>query len=806
MKIKNSFSFLVSFCFLLGTFTITGQDGGPNHQGFLEQAFKLEDQENQLDSLVVWQERILIHIDKPVISEGNPIFFKAYTLTGPNRIRVSQSKVLKVELVNQSKEILSTQYHKIENGMCNGAFLIPKKLEKEVYTLRAYTRWMQNYGESFYATKKLVLGAIEKQSVSTEIDKQVINISFHPEGGNLISDFNNRILIKATSKKGTPINLTGNIIDGLGRKIVSTVSYANGLMSVIFMPSATEQYSLETKDGSLYKLPNVLEKGYLLNVNNLSSSLLRVHIQASPSITNKAIWIKGEMAGVTYLDKKLDLISSEAKLEISKKEIPFGIMNILLVDENEKVLSKRPVLIDTDKNLKLSILPLNTKNKKNQLAYKIHVTDENGKPISTEISFSATDLINQNQSDKIRENHDFIWDVDDAVKNSEKVERFIKDLELLTYEGNKEFDYKSLPNKIKYPFQKGLDLFGYAYDLNNKLLKNTKIQMLSNSDASLIIRELKTDGSGLLRIENLQLIGENKLIFRTDGDDTKSRLVKLVPIEKSHDEYGNSKSVLDFKKRKNKESVQASPWEPIESEDLIELKEVEVFERKVERKRAMPAVYGLQATTSRTVVQDIEKPKFLFQLLSEIPGLRVFGSLEFPTIGVVRNSNSLEPINTNSFGATLDKKGPLWVIDGFIWGNELGIVPEMGLNSWGIDRIEFLVGAEASIYGSRSANGVFLIYTRNGSDVDYVNRKEGFINFQGYFESPSFESYSEIITKKPKKYKGKANTLFWNPSIKTDQNGEAIVRFIPPVEYRDIEIRVSAVTKDGKIASVKSIF
>jgi len=806
MKIKNPFYFLVLFCFLLGTFTISAQGGGPNEQGFLPKAFKLEVQENQADSLVIWQERILMHIDKPIINEGSPLFFKTYLFTGPNRIRVSQSKVLKVELVNQSKDILTTQYHKIKNGMCNGTFLIPKKLENGVYTLRAYTRWMQNYGASFYATKKLVLGAVEKQSISTEIDKQEINISFHPEGGNLVSDFNNRLLIKATSKKGTPINLAGNIIDGLGRKIVSTVSYANGLMSVIFKPSAKEQYALETEDGSLYKLPSVLDKGYMLNVNNLSTTLLRVHIQASTSIRNKPIWIKGEIAGVTYLDKKLELIGSEAKLEISKKEIPFGTMNILLVDENEKILAKRPVLIDTDENLKLSILPLNTKNKENELAYKIHVTDENGKPISTEIAFSATSPIKQNQPIKIKENHDFLWKVADYAKNSEKVERFLKDLELLTSGGNEKLDYKSFPDKIRYPFQKGLDLFGYAYDLNNKLLKNTKIQMLSNSDASLIIRELKTDGSGLLRIENLQLIGENKLIFRTDGDDTKSRLVKLVPIEKIHDEYYYSKPVLDFKKRKNKESVQPSPWEQIQSEDLIELKEVEVSERKKERKRAMPAVYGLQATNSRTVVQDIDKPKFLFQLLSEIPGLRVFGSLEFPTIGTLRNSNSLDFNNTNSFGSTLSNKGPLWVIDGFIWGNEQGIVPEMGLNSWGIDRIEFLVGAEASIYGSRSAEGVFLIYTRNGSDVDYVNRKEGYINFQGYFDSPSFDSYSEIITKKPKKYKNKTTTLFWNPNIKTDKNGEAVVRFIPPIEYKNIEIKVSTVTKNGKVASVKSIF
>ena len=803
LKIKNSFSFLVFHFFLLMVYTLSAQKSGPNQQDFLEEIFELEVQRNQSDSLVIWQERILMHIDKPVINEGSPLFFKAYTLTGPKRVRASQSKVLKVELLNQSNGIIATQYHRIENGMSIGAFLIPKKLEKGVYRLRAYTRWMQNYGETFYTTKKLVLGTYENENLIMDDDKKMVEVSFYPEGGNLVSGLNNRLLIKATTKFGTPVDLIGNIIDDSGNKIVSTVPYENGMMSVIFVPSSGEEYSLETTDGNLFKLPKVQDIGYILNVNNLNSALLRVQIQASQYTTNKAIWIRAEMAGVTYLNKKIELKSSEAKLEISKEGIPFGIMDISLVDENEKILSRRPVFIDANKNLTLSILPLNTN--KNELAYKIRVTDKNGKPIPTEVSFSVTNLIHQNQSGIIRENNDFIWDIDDAAKNTEKVERFIKDLELLTNEKNKEFDYQSLPNKIKYPFQKGLDLFGYAYDLNNKLLKNTKVQMLSNSDASLIIRELKTDNSGRIRIENLQLVGKNKLIFRTEGDDTKSRLVKLVPIQNSYDKDHKPKSVLAYKTPKNRETIQTSPWEPIKDNDLVELNEVIVSETKIQRKRAMLATYGMKAIKTKTAVQDIERPKFLFQLLSEIPGLIVTGSLESPSVGLISNSNSL----TNSRSDVtniLDQKGPLWVIDGLAVENFPGINPTWGLNFQDIDRIELLNSSDWSMYGSRGSNGVMMIYTRNGSDFDYVNRKEGYINFQGYNESLSFDRYSETLSKRPKKYEDKATTLFWNPSVKTDENGEAIVRFISPVAYDNLEIKVSTVTKNGEVASTKAIF
>ncbi|CAN0604806.1 unnamed protein product [Ectocarpus sp. 12 AP-2014] len=86
----------------------------------------------------------MVHIDKPIITENQPLFFKGYSLTGPNKIRATLSKVLKVELLNGNKELLAIEYHKIEDGMAQGAFNVPKNLKEGAYTLRADTRWLQN--------------------------------------------------------------------------------------------------------------------------------------------------------------------------------------------------------------------------------------------------------------------------------------------------------------------------------------------------------------------------------------------------------------------------------------------------------------------------------------------------------------------------------------------------------------------------------------------------------------------------------------------------------------------------------------
>ncbi|MDT0622624.1 TonB-dependent receptor [Croceitalea vernalis] len=793
MNLKTTLSIGLFFCFLTVPSSIKAQIGGPNLQDlevYFESDLPEDFQQNELDSLISWQERILLHIDKPIVNEGSPLFFKAYTLTGPNRVRATLSKVLKVELISKSQDVLVTQYHQIQEGMSEGVFEIPKKLENGSYTLRAYTRWMQNYGESFYAIKKLVLGEVDDAFANNE---EVV-VSFHPEGGGLISNFNNRLLIKASTKEGYPANIKGDIIDEEGNRIMPLVSFDNGIMSTIFKPNSNQNYRLKTNDGSIFKLPRVNEKGYVLNVNNLNPELLNIRVQASPEISNRVVKINGIMGGVTYFSNKLDLKTSLAELQISKKGIPFGVMTISLVDENNQQVSKRPVFIDVDNTLKLSIAPLNENGKSGELAFKVKVSDSDDNPVATQVTLSATNTVSRVNEIKIEEHSGFNWERDELVKtakNSARTNRFKKDLELLISSENSSPSFQNLPDKIKYPFQKGLDLFGYAYDLNNKLLENTKIQMLSASDANVVVKELETDGSGRIRIENLQLVGDNELIFRTKGDDTKSRLVKLVPIQESYDEDHKPKSILDFKKTKNRDAVQSSPWQPISSDDMIELEEVVVLESKMKENKTTPSVYGI--VPDRVVFQDVKRPVTIPQLLMGIPGVQVigFGTLE-PRLSLPRAAG-MGPV--------------LWVIDGFPLIQPTSLLDIINLiSSADVERIEILYGAQAAIYGTRASGGAIVLYTRSAAGLDYINRKEGRLNFQGYYESLSFDSYSELLSKRPKKYEDKATTLFWNPNIQTDENGEAIVRFTPPIDYKNLKIKVSTVTEKGEIASTKLIF
>jgi len=97
-------------------------------------------------------EKIYLHLDRPNYLQGDTIWFKAYSWFGFDQKPDTVSKVLYVELLNPLGTIEQKRKLLIENGTSHGEFSLGKTIIPGKYTLRAYTRWMQNMntGEPYY--------------------------------------------------------------------------------------------------------------------------------------------------------------------------------------------------------------------------------------------------------------------------------------------------------------------------------------------------------------------------------------------------------------------------------------------------------------------------------------------------------------------------------------------------------------------------------------------------------------------------------------------------------------------------------
>ncbi|MBX2915858.1 MAG: carboxypeptidase-like regulatory domain-containing protein [Cyclobacteriaceae bacterium] len=108
-------------------------------------------------------EKVYTHTDKPYYYPGENIWMKAYMNYSQPGFRDSLSKVLYLELINPSKEIIQHRVVKIENGWAATDFILPPNLPAGNYMLRAYTNWMRNFGEQCFSFKPIpILNLTEK--------------------------------------------------------------------------------------------------------------------------------------------------------------------------------------------------------------------------------------------------------------------------------------------------------------------------------------------------------------------------------------------------------------------------------------------------------------------------------------------------------------------------------------------------------------------------------------------------------------------------------------------------------------------
>ena len=139
-----------------------------------------------------------------IICRAIPLWFKAYLWYGYDQVPDTVSGILYVELINATGKISLKRKLLIQNGTSYGDFCIDTAISPGRYTLRAYTRLMQNLndGEPFYQTVTInpvnqnfqfeCIPTIIKQSGN---DSLKVSLKFFEidQAGNLNSNRNHKV-------------------------------------------------------------------------------------------------------------------------------------------------------------------------------------------------------------------------------------------------------------------------------------------------------------------------------------------------------------------------------------------------------------------------------------------------------------------------------------------------------------------------------------------------------------------------------------------------------------------------------------
>ena len=89
------------------------------------------------------QEKVYLHFDNTGYFKGEHIWFKAYVTRADMQ---TPTTVSHVEVLNPSGDVVERRKLPIDNGVAHGDILLDSILGTGFYEVRAYTRYMMNWG------------------------------------------------------------------------------------------------------------------------------------------------------------------------------------------------------------------------------------------------------------------------------------------------------------------------------------------------------------------------------------------------------------------------------------------------------------------------------------------------------------------------------------------------------------------------------------------------------------------------------------------------------------------------------------
>lgn len=155
--IKSTFSIIIAF------FIVTQSVAQNNHPDTISNR--------------IWQqtslfpnEKIHLHTDRSVYAGGDTIWFKAYLVNALDNKQETASQYIYSELLDPfGKNVCRVKIKQDKNAQFYGYLPVDDEIPAGQYTVRAYTRYMENAGEEFFFHKPIHIVSPLCKSLSTEI-------------------------------------------------------------------------------------------------------------------------------------------------------------------------------------------------------------------------------------------------------------------------------------------------------------------------------------------------------------------------------------------------------------------------------------------------------------------------------------------------------------------------------------------------------------------------------------------------------------------------------------------------------------
>lgn len=331
------------------------------------------------------QEKVYLHIDNTCYFVGDTIWYKGYVTRSDKGTLTDLSRILYVELLTPDGYLVERQQLEMPDGTAHGAFLLTDSLYAGYYELRAYTRWMLNFGryehphspyteEMFYNKqmakdyfrdydklysrvfpvfdcpsspgtypKDMTLRPLRRY-FRTRKGKPDMDLKFYPEGGTLVAGLPGHVAFELNDENGQHVDAELTIYDCHEQIVARTHTVHRG-RGTFYIPqvSAEERYKAVFRYGKYeyeVELPEVEDTGCTLRITQ-NDSLVHTRIE-SHGLSDEKIGLQILHGGATQAFLALELDSQgKASADVPADSLAEGVNQMTLFDGRGHILAER---------------------------------------------------------------------------------------------------------------------------------------------------------------------------------------------------------------------------------------------------------------------------------------------------------------------------------------------------------------------------------------------------------------------------------------------------------------------------------
>lgn len=741
-------------------------------------------------------EKTYLHSDREYYSAGEDIWFSAYLVNGRSANLTSTSNNLYVELISPAAEIVDRKVIRLEKGLGKGDFKLKDALPAGWYQLRAYTNWMRNFDDLFVFQKKIYIHNELPNKIGSAVTLAE-SIHFFPEGGSLVDDVTGVVAFKALDQQGNGIKVNGKIFAANGDMIGGFDSTDLGMGVFTIKPAAGIKYHVEGAYANGRKfnvaLPDALSKGISLHVTT-DSVKAKVVISVNEAMQNelkdKTITVSVKHTGTSYFTEKVRISKPIVSLLFPLQDLPQGITSIAITDEQGRPHCERLIYVP-GKPVHLSITPDKTSYRpKEQVNLTVKTVDQEGKPVRTYLSLAAVDgMVPGNESNVMS----YLWLESEIKGKIEEPARYFDqknsgaarqlDLLLMT-QGWRDYVWKRLSDSrlvMSYMPEPGITISGKVRQkVGSKVLPGMNITLFGNELIGSKIYLTKSMADGRYFLDGLNWIGEQSV--KLSSKDEKGKKGGWITVDSLFKEpmkvkpAGTNDRVMPDLSVFDKESARRMAFNRIaKSNEAVNLKEVVIDggdKKSLRLRDEVLMTFGYPDLEYNITPADYDFKGLEHFLLTKVPGTVSLSDTTDGVAFIARGKKSPPRLIVNKREDLFDR------LDYYS-------LPMNQINKVVVRHLVRNGGEDVYVISLDLKDEAF-----RGESLDILNT-----TLPGYYQAREF--YIPPFQDKMGSKQDLRTTIFWAPSLKTNEQGEVKVSFLNADPQATISIRAEGITEKG---------